>query len=486
MHPADMVFFWANVDPERLAVISPEMAISYRGLAEAVVSVSERVKPYHLEAAKRPVAVAISDPAKLLAVCFALLRSGVPVAPIHMGLVPHLLEHDINTLISDRMDQVVMEGRNIRFDDSWIQRAPARAPVWDSRPSLAMDTAVIFFTSGTTGAPKLNITPSYALMERVSLLPVTGEGQASRILILPGLNSAFGFTRAAVRMHAGMTSCFATSYEAQLRLIGTFNVDTIIGSPQQIRGLIEFMDEQGTKYNAPTLRDIRIGGGFASGELIKQVQARLCRNVTIEYGSTETGLIAFARYDRIVQVGSAVGFPAPGTVVEIVDENNSPLPRGMDGLVRCRTPHFLKSLSANNPDRAGEAEYIWWYPGDIGHLTEEGILCIGGRADDVINCGGAKISAVQLDEVARRQPGVKDAGVCGVRGRSGLEEVWVGLVSDGGVDIPALIEALDLSQGFRIGVGEVLMIDQVPRNQLGKLQRHTLKEVLVGMKARPQ
>jgi acyl-coenzyme A synthetase/AMP-(fatty) acid ligase len=210
----------------------------------------------------------------------------------------------------------------------------------------------------------------------------------------------------------------------------------------------------------------------------------LCHNVAIEYGSTETGLIAFARYDQIAKIPSAVGFPAPGVGIEIVDESNSPLPAGADGLVRCRTAHFLKSLAANNPDRVADAEHIWWYPGDVGHLTEDGILCIGGRADDVINCGGAKISAVSLDEVCQRYPGIKDAGVCGVRGRSGLEEVWVGIVTDTDIDIPALTKSLDDNQGFRIGVGEVLVVDEIPRNQLGKLQRHKLKEVLLGIKAR--
>jgi len=481
MHPADMILFWGKADPERLAIIRPDMTISYRAVAAAVWSVSERIRSLNI-GTDTPVAVSIEDPGRYLVVCFALLRNGIPAAPTDPLTIPQLIASGIDTLIGDASSPVLAGGRNIRFDDSWMPRAGSLAATWDMRPSLAINTNLVFFTSGTTGTPKKTITPSSALMERVAVLPVTGEGHGSRILILPGLNSAFGFTRAAVRLHAGMTSCFAGSYQAQARLISTFNIDTIIGSPQQILGLIEHV-EQNAGHRFESVRDVRIGGGYASPDLVRRVQARLSHAVTTEYGATETGLIAFARRDRVSGMPDAVGFPAPGVELEIVDETNAPLPIGSEGLVRCRTAHFLKSLADNNPDRASDIDHIWWYPGDIGHLTEDGVLCIAGRADDVINFGGVKVSALELDDVVKRHPGVRDGAVCGVRGRSGLEEVWVGVTVSSGADIAALKTKLE-NWEIPLTVGEAIVLDEIPRNQLGKLQRHRLKALLLGAKAR--
>jgi acyl-CoA synthetase (AMP-forming)/AMP-acid ligase II len=110
------------------------------------------------------------------------------------------------------------------------------------------------------------------------------------------------------------------------------------------------------------------------------VQARLCPKVTIDYGATETGVIACGNYNVLLDVPDAVGFPVPGAIVEIVDENDQPLPAGQDGRVRCRTSYFVNAIAANFPDRANAINDLWWYPGDFGHLTDGGILCVKGRA----------------------------------------------------------------------------------------------------------
>jgi hypothetical protein len=183
MHPADMIYFWAKADPERLAIIKLDMAISYRGLAEATESASARIKTLGLKSGI-PVAVSISDPAKLIAVTFALLRSGIPVAPVDQSLFRHLGASDINILISDRMG-----------DCCWTEETSGSTiPVRREQPRFGLGLAAEsrhrhrfdLLHLGTTGSPKKNVTPSFALMERVALLAVTGEGHGSRNLICPG------------------------------------------------------------------------------------------------------------------------------------------------------------------------------------------------------------------------------------------------------------------------------------------------------------
>jgi acyl-coenzyme A synthetase/AMP-(fatty) acid ligase len=211
---------------------------------------------------------------------------------------------------------------------------------------------------------------------------------------------------------------------------------------------------------------------------VRRARARLCRNVTALYGATETGLIAFANYDAIADVASAVGFVIPGTRLEIVDDDHKPVTPGTEGRVRFRSDYYAKVFAATHPDRANEADRVWWYPGDIGRLTDNGILCIEGRADDVLNCGGAKLFGISMDEAACRYSGVKDAGVCVVRTGAGIEEIWLGVVTEASINLADYAQHLEQDEGFKAPVGRIFVLDKIPRNALGKIQRHQLRDIL--------
>jgi acyl-coenzyme A synthetase/AMP-(fatty) acid ligase len=236
--------------------------------------------------------------------------------------------------------------------------------------------------------------------------------------------------------------------------------------------------EKGARCQVDSLTEVRIGGGFTSPDLVRRVQACLCRTVITQYGATETGLVAFANHEAIADIPNAVGFVIPGMQIEILDDTNNPAPAGERGRIRFHSSYFARVHAANNPADAGKSEKSWWYPGDLGRLTADGILCVDGRADDVINSGGAKFDGLALDDVVRAFPGIKDGGVCGIRGPSGVEELWVGVVPETDIDISALKAWIE-ANAQHIIVGKILMIQEAPRNVLGKLQRHLLKDLLI-------
>jgi acyl-coenzyme A synthetase/AMP-(fatty) acid ligase len=482
MHPIDAIYFWAKVYPQRLAVVHPHMTISYRALTDATDAASERIAREGF-APRQPVAVAIGDPTKFLAVCFALLRNGIACAPVSLGTLAHLPANGINTLIHAGPADLLPGGCNVRFDDSWVLPPNPSAAKPALRTAAGPYGDLIFFTSGTTGAPKKVIMSAEAFVERVSGLTANGEATYNRILVLPGLGSVFGFNRAVPLLCAGKTLCFALGPEAQLRFINTFGVEVVIASIQQAADLITFL-ESGARFRSDSLKEVWISGGIASDELIRKIQLRLCRNVVIVYGSSESGFVAAARYDVIAHVPQAVGFVRPDMRVEIVDATNTPLPPGEEGLVRGQSKFIEKIFAANHPERASEAADAWWYPGDLGRLTADGILSISGRSDEVINMGGVKVAAHLLDEDVLRFPGVKDAGTCAVQGTSGMEECWIGIVPAGDIDPAALKHALELSRPDPIKIGEIFLVERIPRNQLGKLQRNELKALLLGIKSR--
>jgi acyl-coenzyme A synthetase/AMP-(fatty) acid ligase len=481
MHPVDAMLYWAKIYPQRVAILLPDMAISYKAMADAIEAASDRIQRLDFRR-DEPVAVFIGDPAKLIVVCFALVRNGISCAPMPQTTLPQLQENKINSRIFSDESEVMSGGRNIRFDDSWLR------PSGTSRTTAATKESadygdLIFFTSGSTGVPKKVIMSSRAFIERVSVLTVTGEAAHSRVLMLPGLGSVFGFNRAATVHYAGKTVCFAYGPEAQLRFINTFAVEVIVASVQQILDILAVL-EKGAKYRSESLKEVWISGGYASDELVRRIQSNLCRIVMNVYGSSEAGFVAAAPYDMISHVPQAVGFVRPDMRVEIVDASGTSVPAGQEGLLRGQSRFIAEIFAAHHPENAAKADDSWWYPGDLGSLTAEGILCISGRTDEIINMGGVKIAASLLDERVRSYPGVKDAGTCAVLGRSGMDEVWIGIVADSGVDVAALKQSVENSQTDMIKVGEVFCLDLIPRNNLGKLQRHELKALLLGIKSR--
>jgi acyl-coenzyme A synthetase/AMP-(fatty) acid ligase len=89
-----------------------------------------------------------------------------------------------------------------------------------------------------------------------------------------------------------------------------------------------------------------------------------------------------------------------------------------------------------------------------------------------------------MDEIIQKQPGIVDAAVCAVQTRSGVEEIWAGIVINKDVDIAGINKSLLENPQIRVGINELVVVDKIPRNELGKLQRFKLKELLMGIKSR--
>lgn len=481
-----MIFHWARAKPHQPAIIQPDTIITYRGLADAIVFISQRLATLNLDP-RKPVGVSIEHPAKQLAVCFALQRSGFIAAPIYRGLLPYLHAVGIEDLIYESEGNVVSGGRNIRFDASWLPAGPVTLPNAAQPLPAAPTPDMVFFTSGTTGVPKKVIQTEAAQMERMMLSPLCGLPGFTRTLILPGLASHFGFNNACSVLREGKTACFSLPDEGRLVLMSTYNIEQLVASPQQALALADRL-EANPGYRLDALHTIWISGAMASRDVIKRIQSILCRNVVVAYGSTEGSLVAMASYDMVADIPDAVGFIFPSVEIEFVDEAGRVLPAGAEGFLRYRTPFFIKNFAVNNPGAPQDGAAAWLYPGDLGTITDNGVLCIRGRGDDIINCGGFKISAVSIEEAARACPQVRDAGVCSVRGDAGIDEVWIGLVTEPGFQLSEFQR--QLAQHPRINellvnVGaEVVSVDAIPRTQLGKVERQQLREKLHGLKAR--
>jgi acyl-coenzyme A synthetase/AMP-(fatty) acid ligase len=481
MHVVDMVFFFAKADPHRPAVIQPEMVTTFQGLADAIESIGERIDRLGLDK-REPIAVSIANPSFFVATVFAVLRSGYSAALALPPLYPQLQPAGIKNLIYDTQGLVLSGGRNIRFDMSWLPTATAPAPRKPYRRRPIGDVNIIAFTSGTTGLPKMHVQSKAALEQRLSGSETTwGRGDYKRALIMPGVAARIGFNNTCGMLIEGKTACFASSAEDALWLISIFDIDTVIASPQQALGLAEIQEKK-TCFPLSSLTLLKIAGAKAPPEMVRKLRSQLCRKIILSYGSTEAGTTAAALYDVIEEIPDAVGFVAPDVELEIVDELGAALPAGADGLIRLRTPQLLSNREWERSASHPADKDFWFYPGDIGHLTEHGVLCVTGRSSDVINCGGIKVSATKIEEIVRTLPEIKEAAACGVMGPAGLEEVWIAVVARAPVDIAEIKRRLLEHKEIGLAPAEVFVLDELPRGDLGKVQKLRLKDQLLRLK----
>jgi acyl-coenzyme A synthetase/AMP-(fatty) acid ligase len=474
MHIVDMVYYWARTIPLRPAVIEPQGVVTYASLAQATELAAEHFARAIVDRSK-PVAISTTSNSKMLIAILGLLRAGFSAVLAYKAVIDHLPSVGVDTLVCERDDATLTLGTIVLFDDSWLRFGTNAIERDLPIPQASMKGGDIFcFTSGTTGRPKTVTCPQEAWQERMMFPLNSVFTNYERILIAPGLANSLGFSRAYEALHMGRTACFAPIGQPMLWLINTYGIDTIIATPQQALQLAE-VQEKVTHYSLPSLKALQIGASIIGHGGVQRLNKYLCSNVIIIYGSTEAGPVAAAPYEMIAGVPYAVGFVLPGMEIEIIDADGRNLPTNTEGFVRVRSPVLLKHFTG------GDSQSRWFYPGDVGWLTENGILCIAGRTSDVANRGGTKLSITDFEAFLSTCPDVKDAGVCTFMGASGFEEVWVGVVLDPAADFGAFRRAIEANAEFGKNIDKLFVVESIPRGTLGKIQREELKKMLIAI-----
>jgi acyl-CoA synthetase (AMP-forming)/AMP-acid ligase II len=187
--------------------------------------------------------------------------------------------------------------------------------------------------------------------------------------------------------------------------------------------------------------------------------------------------VATAPYQQIAGIDGAVGYLAPGTIVQAVDERDRALAPGETGIIRIRGEYCVAGYVGNPAGSDQTFRNGWFYPGDIGNVTADQLLVITGRQTAVINVGGNKMNPETIERVLLVHPGVEQAGALGVANALGIEEVWAAIVA-----VPSLDEA-GLHRHCQAQLPDLYVprrfvrVSELPRNAAGKLDRRRLADL---------
>jgi len=471
---ADLIFHHALSRPEKPAIVLPDRVVTYGMMAQGISSVQARLRALGLPPGAL-VCLSLDSQIRQMIVGAALFRLGHPVllathpehiVPLHLGVAALLHGPGISLIPGQR---------HVVIDDDWFAGAAQCAAASPPQGFAAeSDICCVALSSGTTGRPKaISLTIKAFQQWVMNYYSTLGYGSWERLLMLVGLSSSWGFTLAAHALFAGRTLVFAANPRESLHMIGMYGADAMVASSVQLRELV--IEQTRAPVPCPSLRTILTGGGLLSLALIAEARAKLCSGIVILYGSTEAGGTAFATSDRLIAVEGAIGFVAPWAEVEIVGEDGSRVPPGADGIVRIRAT----CQGAPYPPGADNPSFRdgWFYPGDLGHMGNDGLMVLAGRTSDIINVGGLKLAPETIEEVLCEHPAVNEAAAFGNFGEAGIEEISVALVANRPVAESHLI---DWCARRNIPVRRVFVVEALPKTASGKIHRDLLKRQLAG------
>lgn len=471
----------ARKRPWAIAIIDRDRIVHYRTFDVAIDRAAAWLKQYNVS---RGDVVGISMPGSALhlVVAYALSRIGaIQLALMHIDTVPArqaLIERfRIEKIVGSAPDLTGVTTLEPRPE--WLE--PADRP--DDSPFIPEPEAQGFrinLSSGTTGRPKAVLIThaiNLQLFEREqAFFPLL---ENDRYLATVDLAFASGLRRCMESLNAGATIVLAPRLDDPATLsdmVDRYRITIVMLTIGTLGSLLTQAPDDGPRW--PGVRLLRVGSSVMPESMRHEVIAKLTSNFVISYGTNHIGNVAFASATLQAKHPETVGYPGSGVDIEVVNEANMPLAPGLPGLIRVRTS-CLPGGYLDDPDAtARDFRDGWYYPGDIGILTQDGALLFKGRLDDVINYDGLKIFPIEIERVLLMHSDVAEA-------------VAFALPSRRFNNIPAAAVVLrrhcDLNQILaycqdRLGIRAPLRIHAfhtLPKNAMGKVLRRELVKAIV-------
>jgi acyl-CoA synthetase (AMP-forming)/AMP-acid ligase II len=194
--------------------------------------------------------------------------------------------------------------------------------------------------------------------------------------------------------------------------------------------------------------------------------------------------VAFGPASVIESVPGAVGVIQSGVTVEAIDKSGQVLAPLQDGVLRVRTNYMVSEYVGDPEATQTFFRDGYFYPGDIGHITPEGLLVITGREKTAINVGGDTISPERVENVIAAFPNVGEAGVFATENALGIVELSALIVTRSPVDESLLRDHCAGRLSPSCVPVKFITVEALPRGGQGKLERHRFMEV-AATKARP-
>jgi len=341
------------------------------------------------------------------------------------------------------------------------------------------DLAAILYTSGTTGRSKGAMLTHDNLASNSLSLVGYWRFTDKDVLIhaLPIYHTHGLFVATNVTLFARASMIFLPKLDPDLIIKLMARATVLMGVPTFYTRLL-----QNAALSRDTTKHMRLfisGSAPLLAETHREWSARTGHAVLERYGMTETNMNTSNPYDG-ERVPGAVGFPLPGVSVRVTEpETGKELPREEIGMIEVKGPNVFKGYW-RMPEKT-KSEFRpdgFFITGDLGKIDDKGYVHILGRGKDLVISGGFNVYPKEIESEIDAMPGVIESAVIGVPHADFGEGVTAVLVCNKGADVTeaAVLKALDGRLAKFKMPKRVFVVDELPRNTMGKVQKNVLRD----------
>ena len=345
------------------------------------------------------------------------------------------------------------------------------------------DLAAFLYTSGTTGRSKGAMLTQDNLLSNARTLVKEWRFTDKDVLIhaLPIFHTHGLFVATNVTLAAGSSMIFMPKFDQDQIIARLGEATTMMGGATFYTRLLD--DARFTRELTAHRRLFVSGSAPLLAETHLQFEERTGHRILERYGMTETNMNTSNPYDGERRAGT-VGFPLPGIELRICDSDGNALPQGEIGEIEVRGPNVFKGYWQMPEKTAAELrENGFFITGDLGRIDADGYVHIVGRNKDLIISGGYNIYPKEIELVLDDQPGVLESAVVGVPHPDFGETVLGVIVAEAGAtpDTEAMMEAVRAQLARFKHPRKLVVLDALPRNTMGKVQKNLLRDQYQGM-----
>jgi acyl-CoA synthetase (AMP-forming)/AMP-acid ligase II len=348
-------------------------------------------------------------------------------------------------------------------------REPPESPADEGR--------TVILTSGTTGTPKgARLARPGGLEPLAQLLRVVPLQAGSAYLIPAPLFHAHGYGQLILGASLGCTVVLPRRFDPErtLALIERHRIESMAAVPVMLKRIMDLPAATRRRFDATSLKAIVCSGSSLDPGLARAFMDEFGPVIYNLYGSTEMAWATIATPQDLLQAPGTVGRTPPHTRVEILGEDGRPLPVGETGRIFVGHEMLFEGYTDG---RAGRERIEGMLTaGDLGHVDADGRLFVDAREDDMIISGGENLYPGEIEDALGAHPEVAEIAVVGAEDADFGERPVAFVVREPGSTLSAEdVDSFARKHLSRFKVPrDVVMLEELPRNALGKVLRREL------------
>jgi long-chain acyl-CoA synthetase len=418
----------AEREPDHVAIKLDDVELTYAALDGASAHIAGMLREHDFEPGDR-VGIMLPNVPYFPVVYYGVLRAGGIVVPMNVLLkkreVAFYLEdpgakllfawHEFGQDAQAGAEQAGAECLLVE-PEKFENEVGAAEPLTDRADTADEDTAVILYTSGTTGQPKgAELTHANLTRNAQASRDLFGLGSDAVVLGALPLFHSFGQTCGMnATVSGGGTLTLIPRFEPAkaLEIIQRDQVNVFQGVPTMYGAMLHLSNRE--DYDTSSLKVCASGGSAMPVELLRGFEEAFGAKVLEGYGLSESSPVAsFNHPDRERKPGS-IGTPIKGVEMKVVDEDGHDVAQGEVGEIVIKGHNVMKGYW-NRPDATTETITDGWlHTGDMAQVDEDGYFFIVDRKKDMIIRGGYNVYPREIEEILYEHPAVREAAVLGV------------------------------------------------------------------------